>query len=192
MSRISTAARSSSSCDLIGRLSRFGLTARAGLADTLGAAHALARFAPSPALAEEGRAEARLSGLPVEALRLAPETVLLLKRLGLRRIGELYRLPRAALQRRFRSAKGVEAVLRRLDQALGVRAEPRRPLIEPPALFVQRSWPDPLISAEQLRSRDGGPGAGAVRALDARGLGARRLCLSLYRADGTVAEARAG
>ena len=79
--------------------------------------------------------------------------MLLLKRLGLRRIGELYRLPRAALQRRFRSAKGAEAVLTRLDQALGVRAEPRRPLTEPPALFVQRSWPDPLISASSSKPR---------------------------------------
>ena len=31
--------------DLLGKLSRFGLTAQAGLADTFGAAHALARFA---------------------------------------------------------------------------------------------------------------------------------------------------
>jgi protein ImuB len=178
--------------DLIGRLSRFKLTVRAGLADTLGAAHALARFAPSPALAEEGRAEARLAGLPIEALRLAPETVLLLKRLGLRRIGELYRLPRAALQRRFRSAKGVEAVLTRLDQALGVRAEPRRPLAEPPALFVQRSWPDPLISAEALEAETAILAQELCAHLSARGLGARRICLSLYRADGTVAEARAG
>ena len=115
-----------------------------------------------------------------------------LKRLGLRRIGELYRLPRAALQRRFRSAKGVEAVLTRLDQALGVRAEPRRPLIEPPALFVQRSWPDPLISAEQLEAETAVLAQELCAHLSARGLGARRLCLSLYRADGTVAEARAG
>ena len=192
VSPISTAAKLKLLRDLIARLSRFKLTVRAGLADTLGAAHALARFAPSPALAEEGRAEARLAGLPIEALRLAPETVLLLKRLGLRRIGELYRLPRAALQRRFRSAKGVEAVLMRLDQALGVRAEPRRPLIEPPALFVQRSWPDPLISAEQLEAETAVLAQELCAHLSARGLGARRLCLSLYRADGTVAEARAG
>ena len=137
--------------DLITRLSRFGLTVRVGLADTLGAAHALARYARSPALAPSGQAEAQLARIPVEALRLAPQTVLLLKRLGLRRIGELYRLPRAALQRRFRSAKGVEAVLARLDQALGVREEPCRPLIEPPALYVQRSWPDPLVTTEQDR-----------------------------------------
>ena len=36
------------------RLTRFGLTARAGLADTPGAAHALARYAASPAIALAG------------------------------------------------------------------------------------------------------------------------------------------
>ena len=193
VSPISTAAKSSSWTISSPGCHASSLTARAGLADTLGAAHALARFAPSPAIAAEaGKAEARLAALPIEALRLAPETVLLLKRLGLRRIGELYRLPRAALQRRFRSAKGVEAVLTRLDQALGVRAEPRRPLIEPPALFVQRSWPDPLISAEQLEAETAVLAQELCAHLSARGLGARRLCLSLYRADGTVAEVRAG
>ena len=110
----------------------------------------------------------------------------------LRRVGELYRLPRAALQRRFRSAKGVEAVLTRLDQALGVRGEPRRPLAEPPALFVQRSWPDPLISAAQLEAETALLAQELCTHLSARGLGASRICLSLYRADGTVAEARAG
>jgi protein ImuB len=178
--------------DLIARLSRFGLTVRAGLAETLGAAHALARFAPSPALAEGGSAEARLAPLPIEALRIAPETVLLLKRLGLRRIGELYRLPRAALQRRFRSAKGAEAVLMRLDQALGVRAEPRRPLAEPPALYVQRSWPDPLIASAQLEAETAILAQELCTHLSARGLGARRLCLTLYRTDGSLAEVRAG
>ncbi|HWK38135.1 MAG TPA: DNA polymerase Y family protein, partial [Hyphomicrobium sp.] len=105
--------------DLMQRLSRFGLTVRVGLADTLGAAHALARYAPSPAITPAGAAKTHLAKLPIEALRLAPDTVLLLQRLGLKRIGDLYALPRAALQRRFRSAKGVEAVLTRLDQALG-------------------------------------------------------------------------
>jgi protein ImuB len=179
--------------DLVARLSRFGLTARAGLADTLGAAHALARFAPStPMLAGTGETQQRLSALPVEALRLAPETVVLLKRLGLRRIGALYVLPRAALQRRFRSEKGVEAVLTRLDQAIGVQPEPRRPLAEPPALFVQRSWPDPLISADALAAETAVLAQELCAVLDMRGLGARRISLSLYRADGTVAEARVG
>lgn len=179
--------------DLAARLERFSLTARLGLADTLGAAHALAHFAQaSPGVAGEGRAEAAIMRLPVEALRLAPDTVLLLRRLGLKRIGDLYRLPRATLERRFRSAKGVAAVLMRLDQALGVRAEPCRPLIEPPALYVQRSWPDPIISSEQLEVETARLAEELCAHLSARGLGARRLCLSLYRADGSVAETRAG
>ncbi len=176
--------------DVCLRLARFGLTVRAGLADTLGAAHALARFAP--AIAPPGETEARLASLPVEALRLAPKTVLLLKRLGLRRIGQLYSLPRAALQRRFRSPETAEAVLARLDQALGVRPEPCRPLIEPPPLFVQRAWADPLVSAAGLQAETARLTEDLCAVLDARGLGARRVCLSLYRADGTVAQARAG
>ncbi|MFA5898374.1 MAG: DNA polymerase Y family protein [Hyphomicrobium sp.] len=179
--------------DLAARLARFSLTARLGLADTLGAAHALARFAPSsPAIAAEGRAEENLARLPVEALRLTPQSTLLLKRLGLSRIGNLYRLPRAALERRFRSAKGVEAVLARLDQALGVRAEPCRPLVEPPALYVQRSWPEPLIASEQLEAETTLLAKELCTHLAARHLGARRIALSLYRADGSIAEARAG
>ena len=179
--------------DIAMRLRHFSLTARIGLADTLGSAHALARFAPStPAVAGEGRAEASLARLPVEALRLVPDSVLLLKRLGLRRIGDLYHLPRAALGRRFRSAKGAEAVLTRLDQALGVRVEPCKPLLEPPALYVQRSWPDPLIASEQLQSETRLLAKELCVHLSARGLGARRLALSLYRADGSVAEVRAG
>jgi protein ImuB len=178
--------------DLCARLAALGLTARVALADTLGAAHALARFASSPALALPGETEAKLAPLPVEGLRLATESVLLLKRLGLKRIGQLYHLPRSALERRFRSSKSAEAVLSRLDQALGARPEPRRPLAEPPALCVQRSWADPLVSAAGLEAETARLAMELCAALDARNLGARRVSLSLYRADGTVAQVRAG
>jgi protein ImuB len=178
---------------LCAKLAGFGLTARAALADTLGAAHALARFAPGPAtIAAPGATEARLAPLAVEALRLDAQTVLLLRRLGLKRIGQLYALPRAALQRRFRSADAAEAVLCRLDQALGVHPEPRRPLAEPPALFVHRPFADPLVSPEGLEAETARLSEELCASLDARDLGARRIRLSLYRADGTVAEAGAG
>jgi protein ImuB len=204
--------------NLCGKLAGFGLAARAGLADTLGAAHAFARFGaagvrpsgsdtvggafvsgsdpegqtPAWIMSPPGKTEAQLAPLPVEALRLASETVLLLKRLGLKRVSQLYSLPRAALQRRFRSAQAAEAVLLRLDQALGLAPEPRRPLEEPPALFVKRPFADPLLSAEGLEAETARLTEELCRSLDARNLGARRICLSLYRADGTVAEARTG
>jgi protein ImuB len=149
--------------DLCARLSGFGLTVRAGLADTLGAAHALARFASSPALVLAGETEPRLAALPVEALRLAPETVVLLKRLGLRRIGDLYGLPRAALQRRFRSSKGAEAVLRPSRPGAGgeTGAAPAagRAAGAVRAALLARS----ARLGRRPRSRDGAADAGAVR-----------------------------
>lgn len=196
--------------DLVRRLLGFGITARAGLASTPGAAFALARFATQRrsavlAPAREAATLAALAGLPVEALRLAPETVILLRRLGLAKIGHLAELPRVSLERRFASeassrskggqakAKGLaDAVLVRLDQALGRRQEPRAPLGEPPVLSERRSWGEPLISSEALVSEVGLLAEDLARGLKAAGLGARRIALSLYRADGTVAHVEAG
>ena len=195
--------------DLCRRLACLGITPRAGLADTLGAAHALARYAIPPvrqwSLAPAGALREMLAPLPVDALRLAPDAVVLLKRLGLRRIGALYAVPRPALALRFREAAARKsqaarrvaalqavAVLARLDQALGTSAEPLRPLAEPPVLAVRRSWPVPLVSAEALLAELPGLAAALVDGLAARGLAVRRARLALYRADGTVAEVGVG
>src|SRR4051812_31408878 len=57
--------------DLLARLRAASITARAGLADTVGAAHALARFAPEPLIiAMPGQTNAALAPLPLAALRL--------------------------------------------------------------------------------------------------------------------------
>ena len=74
--------------EIAARLTGLGIEVRLGLADTPGAAWALARFGP----AENGRPESRIAapgeartaiaGLPVEALRLAAEDAHLLRRLG--------------------------------------------------------------------------------------------------------------
>lgn len=193
--------------DLELRLRASGLTAMLGLAETGGAAWALARYGPDRqrggTIAPQGAVRRVLAALPVEALRLDPGTVVLMRRLGLYRIGQLYGLPRAALERRFRSrrdaaARGAvareaaAAVLLRLDQALGLAREPLRPLGEPPVLSVRRTYPEPLVSAAWLAGETEGLVAELVAALAAAHLGARRLRLSLHRADGSVAEARVG
>jgi protein ImuB len=196
--------------NLVRRLAGFGITARAGLADTPGTAYALARFATTRrrtvmAPAGEAQTAAALAGLPVAALRLSQETVVLLKRLGLAQIGQLAELPRTSLERRFsseassRSRAGqaktkalADAVLVRLDQALGRQAEPRAALGDPPVLSERRSWGEPLISSEALVSEIGALAGDLSRALKAAGLGARRIALHLYRADGTIAHAEAG
>ncbi len=181
--------------DLVNRLAASGLTARAGLADTLGAAHALARYATTtePAtIAPPGTGKAALARLPVEALRLSPPSILLLRRLGLARIGDLYGLPRAALERRFRDATLAARVLTRLDQALGLLAEPCRPITEPPPLSVRRTYAEPLIVSVAIETQVKDLTEDLARRLHAVGQGVRRLALSLYRTDASVTGIGAG
>jgi protein ImuB len=109
-----------------------GLSIRAAIADSVGAAWAVAHyghFARLPsgwggraAVIPPGRQGEVLARLPVEALRLPDSVLALLHELDVRRVSQLQKLPRASLPSRF----GPE-VLQRLDQALGHRPEPITP-----------------------------------------------------------------
>ncbi len=174
--------------DFEGRLSRLGLTARAGLADTFGAAHALAWHGGCSQIAAPGKTLSAIAPLPVAALRLDGARVDLLHRLGFKTIGALARVPRVPLERRFRSHDQNQRVLLRLDQALGIKGEPRRPLSEPPALSVRQPFAEPLISAEPLENEVRALVLQFCSQLDAAGLGARSVCLSVFRCDGSTGE----
>jgi protein ImuB len=176
--------------DMARRLQSFGAAVQIGLADTLGAAHALARFGCPPdaawVMAPASKTGEAIGSLPVEALRLEASCILLLKRLGLRRIGQLYDIPRDSLARRFHSSDAASAVLVRLDQALGEAEEPRKPMQPPPVLSVARAFAEPLISSEALEAFAGELAAELAAALQAKDLGVRVLRLTFYRADGTA------
>ena len=89
--------------DLASRLERnFGLPARLAVADTPGAAWALSRFhaAPCPVL-PSGQEATALAPLPIEALRLSPETCPTLRRLGFKSVGAMLDKPRAPFAARF-------------------------------------------------------------------------------------------
>jgi len=178
--------------DIGRRLARLGFTARLALAETCGGAHALARYARGSRIVPDGEIEAALAPLPVEALRLERETVLLLRRLGLKRIGQLYALPRGSLERRFHSKHMAEAVLLRLDQALGRRKEPRNPLLPEPDFAARLPFPEPLVThegvlagIEQLTQELCAKLARAAR-------GCRRIALWIARADGSSTVIEAG
>jgi len=164
------------------RLARQGIEARAAIADTLGAAWALSRFGSGvAATVPRGELWPALSDLPVAALRLEPELVALLERLGLARIGELYPLPRAAL-----AARCGDGVALRLDQALGRAAEPLSPLPPKPLLWSRRSCPEPILTAEAIATALRELLQHLTRRLGEEGLGARRLSLAAYRIDGRI------
>ena len=209
-----------------------GLTVRAGIADTAGAAWALARYGRSmaaplrsgDAIDQEARATrsraakrrgwerggslprpvvARGAGtamiappghliealrpLPLAALRLEADVVDRLMRLGLRQVGDLILLPRAALARRF----GMET-LRRLDQALGMEPEPVNPVRPPLHFAVRLTLPDPIglrADVEAALDRLLPP---FCEKLQAKGRGVRRLVFQAFRADGGISSVEVG
>ena len=135
--------------DLSLRLEKnFGLPARLAVADTPGMAWALARFAhaPSPVLPSGQEAQA-LAPLPVEALRLSPDTCRALRRLGFKTIGALLDKPRAPFAARFPAE-----LLRRIDQALGRIEEPLIPIVAPPVYHTLRYLLEPLLTQEAISS----------------------------------------
>ena len=149
--------------DLHDRLTRAGIDAHLAMADTPAAAWALARFSgAAQVVAPAGGAREALARLPVEGLRLEAKALALLKKFGLKSIGDLYGLPRAGLARRFRGEIGFR-VVERLDQALGFSAEPLDPERPPPSL----PGLDPVRRAGDRHGRrrrpPAGPGRGALR-----------------------------
>jgi protein ImuB len=179
--------------DIATRLARACLTARLGSAETFGGAHALARFArPSPCIALPGKIEEALTTLPVEALRLQPETAELLRRLGLRRIGQLTDLPRASLERRFHSKEAAQAVLLRLDQMLGRREEKRASLLPAPDFMARLPFAEPLITHDGVIAGLDRLAVELCQTLARAGCGARRVTLWAARTDGSSAAIEVG
>lgn len=175
--------------DLVRRLTALGFTARPGLADTPGAAWAIAHYGTctnTGPIAGPREQHQALAPLPVEALRLDIHNAVLLKRLGLKTIGLLCDLPRAALARRFRSPEEGEAVLTRLDQALGQRDEPLSPLYPVPAHSARLALAEPLLTAEGMEAVLDQLLATLCHDLTEDQKGARSLTLHAYRVDGEV------
>ncbi|CAN1540785.1 DinP Nucleotidyltransferase/DNA polymerase involved in DNA repair [Paracoccaceae bacterium] len=146
-----------------------------------------AKGAEAAMIAPPGQSHAALADLPLAALRLTPDTVERLMRLGLRRVGDIMGIPRAALARRF----GADT-LRRLDQAMGLEPEPLSPARPPMHFAVRLTLPDPIglrSDVEAALDRLLPPFCDKLRA---KGRGVRRLQLQAFRADGGVAAVEVG
>ncbi len=175
--------------DLAKRLEREGIAHRIAVAATIGAAFAAARFAAGegPLVLPSFATGEALAPLPVAGLRLPPATAQGLRRLGLKRIGDLYALPRSALARRFG-----DFLLRRLDEALGRRAEPFAPLAEAPLRRLRLGFAEPVAAAEDLKRAILFLTEDLCGRLAREGKGARRLDLAFYRLDGRVERIQLG
>lgn len=165
-------------------LENFGLTVRLALADTPGAAWALAHYGDDdPAVVTTGTGLSGLNDalarLPVAALRLSTDVVDALVSFGLDKISALSVLEPIELIRRF----GMEPV-KRLQQALGQVDEPLSPLRPPPPREAQRAFAEPISRASDIRAALDGLLDDLCLSLSRAGEGARRLQLVCHRADG--------
>ena len=169
------------------RLAEAGAPARVALGPTPGAAWALARWGGeaegSPPIATGDDVRDRLAPLPVEALRIQDRTLAQARRFGLKRIGDLYPMPRAGLARRFRNDGGVDLV-QRLDQALGHAGEALTPLRPPPRYRAWETWMEPVADLEGVAARLPELAADLAGPLERDGQGARALTLTGFRSDG--------
>ena len=181
--------------DVQARFAGQGVQARAAIAPTAGAAWALAHFAAPGTILSPHEGEdiaAALANLPVAALRLDDDVLLVLRRLGLKTLADLSgrfadRNGRDALHRRFRNRRSPAAnPLVRLDQLLGRVPEPLLPVVPVTAPLVQRRLMEPIRHRTLLDKVVEDLAADMVRELEGRGEGARRLELGLWRVDGEV------
>ena len=173
---------------LVEHLDRQGLRSQVAIADTPGAAHALARFGGKPVeIVPTGGTADALALLPVAALRIDGRTMDGLRRLGLDLIGQLVTTPRGPLARRFGSG-----LPRRDDPALGRVSEPIQPVLPPDTVTVRRTFVEPLSTAEAFVSVILTLIGEACALLEQRGEGARPLDLVFERVDASVQVVRIG
>ena len=130
----------------IARLSDLHVMARIGVADTKGAARALARFADRPvAIAPAGQTAGALAALPIAALDLPEQIRSDLARTGLTSIGQLYAQKSGELARRF----GL-SLTQALSAATGQRPDPVTPKAADPVYAARMTLPEPIGLVEDL------------------------------------------
>jgi protein ImuB len=83
--------------EIINKFRASGYDARAAIADTVGAAWAVARFAKKNPIVENGMQVQALMDLPPAALRLEPVIADKLKKLGFYQLKKLIEMPRMVL-----------------------------------------------------------------------------------------------
>lgn len=170
-------------------LARHGVAARVAVADTPGAAWALARFsaAATVQVVPSGTQAGAIAVLPVAALRLEPSALELLARLGIDTVDQLVAMPRAPLVRRFG-----RAIADRLDQATGRAPEPLDPVALPSRIAVEQRFAEPIATPEAIAHWLGElmPRLGVE--LAKAGQGARAVEMVAARVDGVPQRLRLG
>ncbi|MFD1258570.1 Y-family DNA polymerase [Mucilaginibacter terrae] len=173
--------------EIVKKFKAKGYVVKAAIADTVGAAWAVARFGRSGSIIPTKEHKAALMPLPPAALRLDANILERLQKLGFYRIEALQKIPRGELRRRFG-----DGLILRLMQAMG-ELEEYIAVIKEPEPYHER-----LPSLEPIRTRPGIEIAirelleMLTKRLSSEGKGIRTATLTTYRIDGKVQQVTIG
>jgi protein ImuB len=158
-----------------------GYSIRIAIADTPGVAWGVARYGCGPFVVPNGRNVEALSTLPPEALRLEPDSVERLHKLGLHNIHQFENLSRSSLRRRFG-----QQLINQLDFALGRTEEILHPVkqLEP----YQERLPclEPIVTATGIDLALQQLLAALCNRLQQDQKGLRSAVFKGYRVDGKI------
>lgn len=173
--------------DITNKLNDRGYDVRVALADTPGVAWGVARFGKVPLVIAPGNNTQAILPLPPEALRLEPENIARLHKLGLHQIRQFINMPRASLRRRFGTH-----ILSQLDKALGTELEMLEPIhpIEP----YQERLPciDPILTATGIGIALKQLLETLCQRLRREQKGLRKAIFKGYRVDGKIEQVEIG
>ncbi|MFC3197917.1 Y-family DNA polymerase [Parapedobacter deserti] len=173
--------------EVVTHLRRRGYDTQMAIAGTIGTAWAVARFGKATPIVETGNEREALMHLPPSALRLGPETVERLYKLGLNTVGGFIGMPHAALRKRFG-----EHLLSKLRQALGEEEEHLSPLRPVPPYEERQPSLEPIRTATGIEVAIGKLLEALCKRMAGEGKGLRKAILTCYRVDGKIVKVAIG
>jgi protein ImuB len=163
------------------RLNERGYDVQLAIADTIGAAWAVARYGNASMIVESGRHYEALLPLPPESLRIDKEVSDRLHKLGLRCIHHFIDFPKSALKRRFGNS-----LIQRLNQAFGKEQEFIIP-VEPIEPYQERlPCLEPIVNATGIEIALNRLLDSLCTRLQKEGKGIRKAIFKAYRLDGKM------
>jgi protein ImuB len=167
---------------ILKKLTLRGYDVKGAIADTPGVAWAVARYGKEQII-PEGKGVDAISTLPPEALRLEPESVERLHKLGLHTIKQFISMSRSSLRRRF----GEDMILK-IDKALGRCEETIQPIIPPEAYQERLPCLEPIVTLTgiEIALNELLNSLSARLQQDQKGL--RSAVFKCYRVDGKIVQ----
>jgi protein ImuB len=173
--------------ELLTRLKKKGYQVRGAIADTIGAAWAVARYGKEKAIIANGEHYHAVLNLPPAALRLESNLVQRLHKLGMYRIENFIDIPRSVLRRRFG-----EVLLLRIAQAMGKTEEFLKPIYIPEPYTERLPCLEPVRTAKAIEIAVQKLLETLCARLQKEGMGLRKAVLTCYRIDGKVVSVSIG